>query len=157
MLTRARAHVVQSRWEEALTDAERVRAAYPDDLGSLQLLQKIQTKLDLTERAAATQADRVRAQDRIALMNRLNKEIGLHPDDPELLWTMGQTASAAGSWLLASRCFGAALALDPNFHKARESLAALHAAHPELARSPGRTTLFSPEAGGSSASSVTSP
>ena len=92
LLTRARSHVVQAQWEQALPDAERARAAYPDNLGSLQLLQKIQTKVGLTEQAAVTQAERVRAQDRIALMNRLNKEINLHPDDPKLLWTMGQTA-----------------------------------------------------------------
>jgi superkiller protein 3 len=157
LLTRARAHVVQARWEQALPDAERARAAYPDDLGSLQLLQKIQTKLGLTERAAFTQAERVRAQDRITLMNRLNKEITLHPEDPKLLWTMGQTAWEAGSLLLASRCFEAALALDPNFQQARASLAALRAAQPDLARSPGRSTLFPTEAGTSFPSSVTFP
>jgi cytochrome c-type biogenesis protein CcmH/NrfG len=157
LLTRARAHVVQSRWERALPDAESARAAYPNDLGSLQLLQKIQTKMGLTERAAVTQAERVRAQDRIALMNQLNKEINLHPEDPKLRWRMGQTAWEAGSFLLASRCFGAALALDPNDQQARESLAALQAAHPELARSPGRSTLFLLEAGESPPLSVTSP
>ena len=157
LLTRARARVVQAQWEQALPDAERARAAQPNDLGSLQLLQKIQTKMGLTERAAVTQAERVRAQDRIALMNRLNKEISLHPEDPKLLWTMGQTAWEAGSFLLASRCFEAALALDPNFQQARASLAALRAAQPDLARSPGRSTLFLPEVGISSPSSVTSP
>lgn len=157
LLTRARAHVVQAQWEQALPDAERARAAYPNDLGALQLLQKIQTKLGLTERASVTQAERVRAQDRIALMNRLNKDISLHPDDPKLLWTMGQTAWEAGSFLLASRCFEAALAVDPNFQQARASLAKLRAARPELARSPGRSTLFLPESGTSSPSSVLSP
>ncbi len=80
-------------------------------------------------------------------MDRLNKEISLHPDDPKLLWTMGQTAWEAGSFLLAYRCFGAALALDPNFQQARASLAALRAAQPDLARAPGRSTLFLPEGG----------
>ncbi len=157
LLTRARVHILKAHWEKALPDAERARAAYPNDLGSLQLLQKIQTKMGLTEQAAVTQAERVRAQDRIALMNRLNKEINLHPEDPKLLWTMGQTAAEAGSFVLASRCFGAALALDPNFQPARDSLAALRAAQPELNRSPGRSTLFLPEAGVISPSSVTSP
>ncbi len=157
LLTRARVRVVQARWAEALPDAERARAADPNDLGALQLLQKIQTRLGLTERAAATQAERVRAQDRIASMVRLNEEISRRPDDPELRWTMGQTAWESGSLLLASRCFAAALALDPDYRKARESLAALQAAHPDLARSPGRPTLFSPEVGGPSASPVTSP
>jgi tetratricopeptide (TPR) repeat protein len=157
LLTRARAHVVQAQWQQALPDAERARAAYPNDLGALQLLQKIQTKLSLTEQAAITQAERVRAQDRIALMNRLNKDISLHPDDPKLLWTMGQTAWEAGSFLLASRCFEAALAVDPNFQQARASLAKLRADRPDLARSPGRSTLFLPEGGMSSPSSVLSP
>ena len=157
LLTRARVHVVQSHWKQALPDAERARAAHPNDLGVLQLLQKIQTKLGLTDRAALTQAERVRAQDRIALMNRLNKEINLHPEDPKLLWTMGQTAREGGKFLLASRCFEAALALDPNFQQARASLAALRADQPDLARMPGRSTLFLPEVGTSSPPSVTSP
>jgi tetratricopeptide (TPR) repeat protein len=157
LLTRARAHVVQGHWEQALPDAERARAAYPNHLGSLQLLQKIQAKVGLTDRAAVTQAERVRAQDRIELMGRLNKEINLNPDDPKLLWTMGQTAWEAGSLLLAYRCFGAALALDPNFQQARASLAALRAAQPDLARAPGRSTLFLPDGGILSPSSVTSP
>jgi superkiller protein 3 len=157
LLTRARAHVVQAQWEQALPDAERARTADPNDLGSLQLLQKIQTKLGLTERAASTQAERVRAQDRFELINRLNKEINLHPEDPKLVWTMGKTAWEGGSYLLASRCFEAALALDPNFQEARTSLAALRAAQPELARSASRSTLFLPEVGNLSPSSVASP
>ena len=77
-------------------------------------------------------------------MNQLNNEIARHPDDPKLLWKMGQTALEGGSFLLASRCFEAALALDPNFEPARASLAALRAAQPDLARAPGRPTLFPP-------------
>jgi tetratricopeptide (TPR) repeat protein len=157
LLTRARARVVQAQWEQALPDAERARAAQPNDLGSLQLLQKIQTKLGLTDQAASTQAERVRAQDRIGVMDRLNKEINLHPEDPKLVWTMGQTAWEGGSLLLASRCFEAALALDPNFQPARTSLAALRAAAPDLGRPQGRSTLFLPEIGILSPSSVTAP
>jgi tetratricopeptide (TPR) repeat protein len=157
LLARARARVVRGEWEQALPDAQRASDADPNNLGSLQLLQKIQTKLGQTEKAAATGAKRVQAQDRIARMNRLNEEISLHPDDPQLLWTMGQTAWEAGSFLLASRCFEAALALDPNFQQARASLAALRAAEPELTRSPGRATLFLPQAGISRAPSATSP
>ena len=70
LLTRARAYVVQGHWEQALPDAEHARAAYPSHLGSLQLLQKIQAKVGLTDRAAVPQAERVRAQDRIELMGR---------------------------------------------------------------------------------------
>ncbi len=156
LVTRARAHIVQGHWQQALPDAERARAAFPNDLGALQLLQKIETKLGLSEHASRTQAERVRAQDRIALMNRLNKEISLHPQDPKLLWTMGQTAWEGASSLLASRCFEAALAIDPSFQQARLSLEALRAAQPELARSPGRSTLFLPGSGIVSPSSGTS-
>jgi uncharacterized protein HemY len=140
-----------------LPDAEGARVAHPNDLGVLQLLQKIQTKLGLTERAALTQVERVRAQDRIERINRLKKEINLNPEDPNLVWTMGKTAWEGGSFLLASRCFEAALALDPNFQQARASLAALRAAQPDATRSPDRATLFLPEGGSASPSSVTSP
>jgi cytochrome c-type biogenesis protein CcmH/NrfG len=157
LLARARARVVQAQWQQALPDAECARVAHPNDLGTLQLLHKIQTKLGLTERAAITQAQRVRAQDRLEVINRLKKEINLHPEDPKLVWTMGKTAWEGGSFLLASRCFEAALALDPNFQQARESLAALRTAEPDLTRSPDRATLFLPEVGISSPSSVTSP
>jgi tetratricopeptide (TPR) repeat protein len=156
LLTRARARVVQFQWEQALPDAERARAAQPNDLGSLQLLEIIQTKLGLTERAALTQAERLRARDRIALMNRLNDEIKLNPDDPQLLLALGKTAWESGAFLLASRCFEAALALDRNFEQARASLAALRAAQPDVTRSPGRSTLFLPEVGNSIPTSVTS-
>jgi tetratricopeptide (TPR) repeat protein len=138
LLTRARARVVQAQWEQALPDAELARAARPNDLGSLQLLEIIQTKMGLTEQVAVTLAERLRARDRIALMGRLNEDISLHPDDPQIVWRMGQTAWEAGSFLLASRCFEAALALDPNFQQAHASLAALRAAEPDLAQSPGR-------------------
>jgi cytochrome c-type biogenesis protein CcmH/NrfG len=157
LLTRARARVLQSKWEQAMPDAERARSTHPNDLGTLQLLQKIQTKLGLTERAAMTQADRVRAQERVELMNRLNKEIVLHPEDPVIVWKMGQTAWDSGSFLLASRCFEAALALDPNFQQARTSLAALRAAEPDATRSPDRATLFLPDVRVSSQSSVPTP
>ena len=149
--------MLQGQWEQALPDAERARAAHPNDLGSLQLLQKIQTKLGLTEQAALTQAERVRAQDRIALMNQLNKEISLHPEDPKLLWTMGQTAWEAGSFLLANRCFEAALALDPNFQQARASLAASGRLSPTWLGRPADRRYSSLRPGSHRSSSVTSP
>jgi tetratricopeptide (TPR) repeat protein len=157
LLTRARAHVVQALWKQALPDAERARAAYPNDLGSLQLLQKIQAKLGMTDQAAVTQAERVRAQDRLAVMDRLNEEINRHPEDPQVLCNMGQTAWEAGSLLLAYRCFGAALALEPNFERARAGMAALQRTQPDLARAPGRSTLFPPAVGMSPPSSVPNP
>ena len=156
-MTRAKAHLLQSQWQEALPDAERARTVQPNNIGALQLLLLIHTKMGKRDQVALVQAERSRAQDRVALMNRLNEEINAHPDDPELVWKLGQTAWEGGSFLLASRCFEAALALDPNYHQARASLAALRAAEPDVTRSPGRSTLFLPSAGSLSPSSVSPP
>jgi tetratricopeptide (TPR) repeat protein len=143
LLAQARSHVVRSRWDLALPVARRAVAASPNDLGALQLLLKIETRLGLTARAAETLTKRNGAQERVELMDRLSEEIRLHPDDPELPWKMGRTAWQAGSILLASRCFEAALALNPNYQPARESLAALRASHPDLAQSSSRGPLLS--------------
>jgi tetratricopeptide (TPR) repeat protein len=127
LMARARIQVTRARWKEALPDAERAVAVDPNDRGALQLLAQIETWLGLTERAAATRVKFNKAQELIALMDRLAEQIRYSPEDPALPWKMGQTALEAGSFLLAGRCFEAALALDPKFQPARESLAALRA------------------------------
>jgi tetratricopeptide (TPR) repeat protein len=142
LLTRARCRIARSRWRDALPDAEGAVAARPNDLGALQLLSMIETQLGMAGRAAQTQARRKRSQKRIRLMTELNEEISQHPEDPQLPWKLGQVAEEAGSHLLAVRCFEAAMALDPSFQPARERIAALRAAHPELARESGRATLI---------------
>jgi hypothetical protein len=108
---------------------------------------KIETRLGLTQRAAQTQVHSRRARERLETMNRLNQDLTRNPDDPRIPWELGQTAHESGWFLLAARCFQASLALDPTFGPARASLAALHSAHPELARAPGRPTLLPPGAG----------
>jgi hypothetical protein len=102
----------------------------------------IETRLGLAERAVRTQARRESARERIALVDRLGAEIARHPKDPRIPWRMGRTAQESGSFLPASRCFEAALALDANFQPARDSLPALRAAHAELARVAGRPISF---------------
>jgi hypothetical protein len=72
-------------------------------------------------------------------MNELAEAIPRTPDDPQLPWKMGQLFVESQMTLLASRCFEAALALDPNYQPARASLAALRADHPELAHATGRS------------------
>jgi len=140
LVARARVHVVRTHWQEALPDAERAVAAEPNDRGALQLLLQIETWLGLTEHAAATRVKLNITQERIELMDRLAEEIRHAPEDPKLPWKMGQTALEAGSFLLAGRCFEAALALDPNFQPARESLAALRASQSD----PSRRSRFQP-------------
>jgi tetratricopeptide (TPR) repeat protein len=136
LLARARCRVARSQWKEALSDVEHAAAAAPDDLGTLQLLGIIETRLGLTERAATTLEKRKRAKERARLMDELTEELRAHPEDPKLAWRMGQVASEAGSIVYAGRCFEASLALDPDYQPARESLTALRLSHPELARKP---------------------
>jgi tetratricopeptide (TPR) repeat protein len=147
LLARARARVLQSRWEPALPDAERAAAAWPNDLGALQLLLAIENRLGLKDRAALTQSRRERARKRVELMNQLGDEIASHPEDPQVVWKIGRTSEESGSLLLASRCYQAALALDPSFQPARESLQALRAAHPDLVRSDDRSNPVYPGMG----------
>jgi tetratricopeptide (TPR) repeat protein len=157
LMARARAQVVRAHWEQALPDAERAAAAEPNDRGALQLLLQIETWLGMTERAAATRVKMNKTQERLALMDRLAEEIRSNPEDPKLPWRMGQTACEAGSFLLASRCFEAALALDPSFEPARESLDRLRASQPDLARSSSRSAPMAGAAGRSQQSYVTIP
>jgi tetratricopeptide (TPR) repeat protein len=138
-IARAEARAAQSRWEQALPDAEGAVAAEPNDMEALNLLLKIEMRLGFAQRATATLARREQAQERQRQMNQLAGEIQDHPDDPKLPWRMGQMAWESGMTLLASRCFQAAIALDPSFHPARESLTQLQAAQPELARATGNS------------------
>jgi tetratricopeptide (TPR) repeat protein len=136
LVARAKSHLAGSRWTEALLDAERAAAAAPNDVGILQLLMIIQHRAGLTERSAATRVKLHQVRERLAIMDTLADEIARRPDDPELPWKLGKLAWEGGQTQLASSCFEAATALDPNFQPARESLAALRASHPELAQGP---------------------
>ena len=80
-------------------------------------------------------------------MNRLNEEINAHPDDPELVWKLGQTAWEGGSSCSRAGASRRRSPLTPIIHQARASLAALRAAEPDVTRSPGRSTIFLPSAG----------
>jgi tetratricopeptide (TPR) repeat protein len=142
LLARAGVLVDREQWDRALADAELAASVAPNELNSLRLLLKIETRLGLTERLAATLQRRKKAQDRMRLMNQVADDLSRRPDDPELPWKMGRAAEESGMFLLAGRCFEAALALAPDFRPARESLAALRAAHPELA--PGRAVAPGP-------------
>ncbi|MGP0070191.1 MAG: tetratricopeptide repeat protein [Isosphaeraceae bacterium] len=134
LLARARCRVARLQWKDALPDAERAAAAAPNDLGTLHLLWIIETRLGLTDRAAATLEKRKRTQARAKLMDELTEELKLHPDDPRIPWRMGEVAIEACSFMFAGRCFEASLALAPDYQPAIESLTALRRSHPELAR-----------------------
>jgi uncharacterized protein HemY len=112
----------------------------------LQLLLVIENRLGLTERAAATQVNLARARERVQAMNDLMEAIARQPDDPQLPWKLGRLAQESGMTLLASGCFEAALSLDPAFRPARDDLAALRAAHPQLAPTSRRQPAH-PDAG----------
>jgi uncharacterized protein HemY len=144
LLARAGVLVDRGEWCRALADAELAADVAPNDQNPLRLLLRIETKLGLTGRAAATLRRRKAAQDRLRLMNQLAEDLAHRPDDPELPWKMGRAAEESGMFLLAGRCFEASLALAPNYQPARQSLAALRAAHPELGRVPGRAVAPGP-------------
>jgi tetratricopeptide (TPR) repeat protein len=157
LVARARSRIARSHPEQALPDAALAVALEPNEVDSIRLLFEIETRLGLTERAASTLVKRKQTQDRLRLMNHLAEEIARNPDDPQFPWRMGQAALQSGMSLLASRCFEAALALDPNFQPARKSLTALRASEPDLARSPHGSTSFPSAVGLSPPSSVTTP
>jgi predicted Zn-dependent protease len=131
LLVRAQAEVALGHLEKALPDLERSAAAHPSDLGVLQLLAQVESRLGMTERARITSEKHRKAAERATLMDALTHQIAARPDDPEIRWKMGNAALEGGSTLLASQCFQAALALDPAYQPARDSLAALRASQPE--------------------------
>jgi len=131
VLARARALVARGQWKEALLDAEQAVAVAGDDAGALQLLWMIENHLGMNQRAAATGIRRAEVKQRERLMNELTEKIAQDPENPQLPWRMGVLFLESGQALLARRCFQAALALDPNYQAARESLAALRTSHSE--------------------------
>jgi predicted Zn-dependent protease len=124
-LARARVHNLAGRADRALADLEEAARIKPNDLGALQLLAQVQSRLSLTAEAEASRARFRKASDRVALMDRLTREIHQRPEDPEPRWRMGQAAAEGGMHTLAVQCYQAALDLDPNYTPAREALAAL--------------------------------
>lgn len=139
LLVRARQRHLDGDSRSALADLEHAARINPNHLGTLQLLVQVQSRLGLSEQAEAT-ADRFRrARDRVALMDRLTREINRRPDDPEPRWRMGQAAVEGGMYTLAYQCFQAAIDVDPNYQPAHEALADLRAnglADPGEARRP---------------------
>jgi tetratricopeptide (TPR) repeat protein len=127
LLVRARQRHLAGEPDPALADLEHAIRINPNHLGALQLLVQVQTRLGLDEQAEATAGRFRRARDRVALMDRLTKEINRRPHDPEPRWRMGQAAAEGGMSTLAYQCFQAALDIDPNYQPARESLANLRA------------------------------
>jgi tetratricopeptide (TPR) repeat protein len=136
LLVRAQAEVAMGRPEKALPDLERSASARPSDLGVLQLLAQVESRLGMEERSRITGEKRRKAAERAGLMDQLTRQMASNPDDPELRWRMGNAALEGGSPLLASQCFQAALALDPAYQPARDSLATLRASRPENVPSP---------------------
>jgi tetratricopeptide (TPR) repeat protein len=130
LVARSRCLVATMKWDQALLNAERAVASSPANLEALQILLLCETRLDLADRAAATRSRIDRARKGAALMNELTRESSLHPEDPQFPWRVGLAALEAGSTVLATRCFEAALALDPNYEPARQKLAELRSSQP---------------------------
>jgi tetratricopeptide (TPR) repeat protein len=145
LLVRARLRLLAGRPEEALPDAERVVALNPNRLEALVLLGQVETRLGLTDRAAATALRHHKATQRLVQMDALTKEIDAHPDDPEPRLKLGLVALEGGQVSLARSCFQAALAVRPDYGPARERLDALDGAP---SRDPVPLTPATASAGG---------
>jgi tetratricopeptide (TPR) repeat protein len=128
LLARARVRVAGARWREALPDAERAVAIAPYEPSALQLLAIIEDGLGESSRAAETRQKRKHVEEALRSINDLAAQISQHPEEPEYHWKMGKIAWEMGGIRLASRCFEEAIALDPSFQPARESLAQLRTA-----------------------------
>jgi predicted Zn-dependent protease len=126
-VSRARAEVATGKLDRALADLEYAEARNPSETGAIQLLAQVESRLGMAERARATSERHKKASERALAMDNLIHQIAAKPDDPELRWRMGVQAAEGGSAALASQCFQAALALDPGYQPARESLSALRA------------------------------
>ena len=127
LMTRARLSRASGRDADALADVEKVVATNPNLLSALNLKMQVETTLGLTDRASETAVHRKKRTERLALMEKLTREIGLRPDDAEPRWRLGQVAAEGGQLVLAANCYQAALALDPRCRPAAEGLAALNA------------------------------
>jgi tetratricopeptide (TPR) repeat protein len=128
LLVRARVGLAAGQDEQVLQDLERALASHPNNTGAWQLLVQVQTRLGMAEQARESIVKQRQASARTALMDQLTREIADRPDDPEPRWRIGQAAAESRAYLLASRCFEAALALDPNCKPARDGLLAISAA-----------------------------
>jgi tetratricopeptide (TPR) repeat protein len=127
LLVRAQVRHLSGRSAEAQADLEHALRINPNHLGSLQLLLLVQSRLGRLAQAAATKDRFRKTSDRVALMDRLTREIDRRPSDPEPRCQMGQAAVEGGMVTLAFQCFQAALDVDPKYEPAREALAKLRA------------------------------
>jgi tetratricopeptide (TPR) repeat protein len=127
LLVRARLRHQSGDSARALEDLERATAINPNDLGVLQLIVQVQSRLGHKDEAETTQVRFRAARDRIALMDRLTRVINQHPNDPEPRWRMGRAAVEGKMYSLACHCFQAALEIQPSYRPAQQELAALEA------------------------------
>jgi tetratricopeptide (TPR) repeat protein len=122
---RARLDLTEGRVARALEGFDRVlsidpfraQAVYQRGLANLRLGKSPEAKRDLA-RAAELNA-------LMADMDRLNREAGKRPDDPEIRYQLGRVCVTLGKPDLAASWYAAALACDPRHAGARLGLKAL--------------------------------
>jgi predicted Zn-dependent protease len=125
LLTRARVRLTRRELELARHDLEKALAIRAHDVGALQLMAQVEWALGLAKESESSQRRAERSRQRIALMDRLTREIAQSPNDPRPRWEMGQAAIDGEMYSLAYECFQAALDLDPGFQPARDGLRTL--------------------------------
>jgi tetratricopeptide (TPR) repeat protein len=122
---RARVDLSEGRPARALQGFDRVlaidpfraQAVYQRGLANLRLGRTAEAKRD---RARAAELNTL-----VADMDRLNREAGKRPDDPEIRYQLGRVCVSLGKPDLAASWYAAALACDPRHPGARLGLKAL--------------------------------
>jgi tetratricopeptide (TPR) repeat protein len=112
---------------EARADLLEALAIHPNHLGALQRLMQVESRLGHDAEASAARERFRQATDRLALMDKLTKEISARPDDPEPRWKMGRAALDGGLPTLARQSFQAALDINPRYRPALRDLASMNA------------------------------
>jgi tetratricopeptide (TPR) repeat protein len=133
LLTRARLHNLARRLDDELADLEHVLRVNPNHLAALQLLVQVRTRLNQPELAAEAKTRWTATKERLAMMDRLVRDITQRPEDPELRYRMGQAALEGKMYTLADQCFQAALDVSPKYKPARDALQKLRT-DPDIAK-----------------------
>jgi tetratricopeptide (TPR) repeat protein len=133
---RARVDLTEGRIAEALDGFNRVLAANPFHAQAFYQRGLANRRLGKSSEAMRDLARAAELNNLVAEMDRLNREAGKNPDDPEIRSQLGRICVVVGKPELAASWYVAALACDPHHPGAKFGLKAL--GREDLIRHPTR-------------------